>query len=72
VTAHPAADAAMLACVDQYHGAIERHRAGDFTAAEERWRRLNPLRTHPDRGPYRPLRAALPADWDGVYVKTSQ
>jgi hypothetical protein len=63
----------------QYHAALELYRAGRFAEAEEGWRVHV---AHPDLiGPSPPLvmakraaalRADPPADWDGVYVKTTK
>jgi adenylate cyclase len=75
-----AVDTAVQAYPAQYHAALERYRAGDFAAAEEGWRERAAY-------PYRDgatcpalvmaarcaeLKAAPPAEWDGVFVKTSK
>jgi adenylate cyclase len=74
-----AAGEAERAYPEQYHGALELYRAGRFAEAEERWRVEV---AHPTLvGPSPPLvmaeraaalRADPPADWDGVYVKTTK
>jgi class 3 adenylate cyclase/CHASE2 domain-containing sensor protein len=79
VAERDAADAAVLAYPERYRDALERYRSGDFAAAEQCWRREV---RHPFLGSASPpfvmaeraaaLRAAPPAGWDGVYVKTSK
>jgi adenylate cyclase len=75
------ADSAEVLYPEQYRTGLERYRAGDFTAAEDIWRRQakqfaagavahsSPLimaRRCAD------LKSAPPAVWDGVFVKTSK
>lgn len=79
VAERDAADAAVLLYPEHYRTALERYRAGDFAAAEQRWRGQA---THPSLTGASPplvmaeraaaLRADPPADWDGVYVKTTK
>jgi class 3 adenylate cyclase len=70
-----------LAYVEHYRAALEYYRAGDFTTAEECWRRRvahpgldrcgpSPPRTMAERCAL--LRAAPPETWDGVFVKTTK
>jgi class 3 adenylate cyclase len=69
----------VLAYPVQYHAALERYRAGQFAEAEECWRCHV---THPYLVGASPplvmaeraaaLRANPPADWDGVFVKTTK
>jgi adenylate cyclase len=79
VAAREATDAATLAYPEQYHAALERYRAGEFAEAEECWRRdvthpylvgASPPLVMADRAAA--LRVDPPADWDGVYVKTTK
>jgi adenylate cyclase len=70
-----------LAYVEQYRAALDRYRAGDFAAAEKRWRGQLP---HPssrldDPSPPRimaercaTLQAAPDDAWDGVFVKMTK
>jgi adenylate cyclase len=78
VAARPPADAAAMAYVEAYRAALEGYRAGDFAAAEVAWRQIehpyligtSPPHVMADRAAA--LVADPPADWDGVYVKTSK
>jgi len=75
-----AADMAELAYPGEYDMALELYRAGDFAAAEALWRAM-PY-PHPDAALPPPplvmaarcaeLRAAPPADWDGVFVRSTK
>jgi class 3 adenylate cyclase len=79
VAERAAADAAILQYPEQYRAGLERYRAGDFAAAEQCWRGHV---THPHLAGASPplvmaeraaaLQADPPADWDGVYVKTTK
>jgi hypothetical protein len=69
----------MLAYPARYHAALERYRAGEFAEAEECWRHdvthpylvnASPPLVMADRAAA--LRVDPPADWDGVYVKTTK
>jgi adenylate cyclase len=73
------ANPAVLAYPAQYHAALEEYRAGRFAEAEEGWRERV---AHPYISEHSPplvmaeraatLRADPPADWHGVYVKTTK
>jgi adenylate cyclase len=75
------ANEAELACLAQYKAGLERYRAGDFAVAEELWRcqgaHPNPgaTATSPPlvmAGRCASLKAAPPASWDGVYIRTTK
>jgi adenylate cyclase/guanylate cyclase len=73
------ANPAVLAYPVRYHAALEQYRAGKFAEAEECWRGHV---AHPYIAEHSPplvmaeraaaLSADPPADWDGVYVKTTK
>ena len=75
------ANEAELACLAQYKAGLERYRAGDFAVAEELWRCQG---AHPNPGATATspplvmagrcagLKAAPPAFWDGVYIRTTK
>jgi class 3 adenylate cyclase/CHASE2 domain-containing sensor protein len=76
-----AADAAKPCYSQQYAAGLERYRAGDFSAAEGIWRRqaedfdAGSAVSAPSRIMARrcaDLKSAPPAEWDGVFVKTSK
>jgi adenylate cyclase len=72
-------DTAEIRYPEQYRAGLERYRAGDFTGAEDIWRRQ--AKQFP-AGAFAPplimarrcadLKSAPPAVWDGVFVKTSK
>jgi class 3 adenylate cyclase/CHASE2 domain-containing sensor protein len=79
VALREATNAAALAYPELYHAALERYRAGEFAEAEECWRHdvthpylvnASPPLVMADRAAA--LRVDPPADWDGVYVKTTK
>ena len=71
-------EAALFAYVQAYGAALLCYRAGNFAGAEAGWRAVthpqsvgaSPLLVMADRAAA--LRADPPADWDGVYVKTTK
>jgi class 3 adenylate cyclase/CHASE2 domain-containing sensor protein len=75
------AELADICYREQYGAGLERYRAGDFTAAEDIWRRQPPgsigeltLSSAPLIMARRcaDLKSAPPEVWDGVFVKTSK
>jgi class 3 adenylate cyclase len=74
------AESAEMRYREEYGAGLERYRAGDFTAAEDIWRRQAtgsgglPLSFPPLIMARRcaDLKSAPPAAWDGVFVKTSK
>jgi adenylate cyclase len=72
-------DTAEIRYPEQYRAGLERYRAGDFTGAEDIWRRQ--AKQFPAGALAPPLimarrcadlKSAPPAVWDGVFVKTSK
>ncbi|HMD64332.1 MAG TPA: adenylate/guanylate cyclase domain-containing protein [Stellaceae bacterium] len=75
------ADSAEMRYREQYRAGLERYRAGDFTAAEDIWRRQAKQFGSGTAAPSPPLimagrcadlKSAPPAAWDGVFVKISK
>ena len=76
-----AVDTAEIRYPEQYRAGLERYRSGDFTGAEDIWRRQAkqfPAGAVAHSAPLimarrcADLKSAPPAVWDGVFVKTSK